>query len=536
MTAYSSFSLTMSSLTHSERLAPGLSFLTNLTFWQWFLVASGILVTRAVLVSIYNVFFHPLAKYPGPRLASISDIWTAYHYSSGKWPWVIERTIKEYGDIVRIGPNSLVFLEPQAAIDIHGSKRNLRDTFIKTPLFDGIGDEDDGLLWERDPVKHRAVSKTMSPAFSGNSLRAKIPTLNKHIDIMISQMKEHDQETGLDIGVWLTWLAMDSAVDLACGWELHELRDMKSHAFLEGMDAAGMLVIILATTKIYPILTPAVMLLTPWRLMRSLPQMAKALRAMVLQRIETRDNLKHSDFFEQLLPPGKAAPKTTKQFRHMVTVIGQLIIGGYDTTSVTSYMFLHFCLRNPEVMEELKREVRETFSSYDDITVENLWSLPWLNACLQETLRVVTVATHHSLPRISPGATVDGLYVPKGVTCRTSLFTYNRSERFFHDPSNFRPERWLSPDHPKYDPIFAHDDRRAYMPFITGPRQCPGRELAKITFRLVVAKLIWSFDIKQVSKPLEFDRDFRVYSNWLKPELRLRFFPVKRQCLVSAEH
>ncbi|KAI0434880.1 cytochrome P450 [Xylaria sp. FL1042] len=502
----------MPSLAHSESLTTASSFLASISIWQWLLLAGGILVLRAILVSIYNVFFHPLAKYPGPRLASISDIWMVQASkgcpsSSGKWPWVVERAVKKY--------------------DVHGPKRDLKDTFVKTPLMDGLGDEDDGLLWERNPERHRVVSKTMSPAFSGNSLRAKVPTLNKHIDLMISQMREHGQgEAGLD---WFTWLAMDSATDLACGWELHELRDMKTHAFLDGMDAASMLAIILATTKIYPILTPAVMLLTPWRLMRTLPQMLGALRTMVRKRIETRDNLKHSDFFEQLLPPGKEAPKTNKDMRHMLTVIGQLIIGGYDTTSVTSYMMLYFGLRNPEVLEELKREVRGTFSRYEDITAENLRSLPWLNACMQETLRVVTVATHHSLPRISPGGTVDGTYVPKGVICRTALFTYNRSERFFHDPSSFKPERWLSPDHPKYDPVFAGDDRRAYMPFIIGPRQCPGREMAKITFRLVLAKLFWSFDIEQVSKRLDFDTDFRVYSAWLKPELRVRFLPVKRE-------
>ncbi|TGJ81697.1 hypothetical protein E0Z10_g7077 [Xylaria hypoxylon] len=395
---------------------------------------------------------------------------------------------------------------------------------------DGLGDEDDGLLWERDPEKHRVASKAMSPAFSSNALRAKIPTLNKYIDMMISQMRDHGQdEAGLDVSEWFTWLAMDSATDLACGWELHELRDMKSHDFLEGMDAAGMLAIVLSTAKIYPILTPAVMLLTSWRAMTLIPKMINGLRAKVVERIERRDSLMHPDFCEQLLPVGKEVPKTRKQLRHMLTVLGQLIIGGYDTTSVVTYMFFFFVLRNPEVLRELKREIRENFPRYEDITAENLKSLPWLNACMQETLRVVTVATHHSLPRISPGAMVNGIYVPKGVICRTSLFTYNRSERFFHDPSSFRPERWLARDHPKYDPVFADDNHRGYMPFITGPRQCPGREMAKITFRLVVSKLFWSFDVVQVSKRLEFDKDFRVYSIWTKPELRVRFLPVKRE-------
>lgn len=28
--------------------------------------------------AIYNVYFHPLAKYPGPRLAAMTDLWWAY--------------------------------------------------------------------------------------------------------------------------------------------------------------------------------------------------------------------------------------------------------------------------------------------------------------------------------------------------------------------------------------------------------------------------------------------------------------------------
>ncbi|KAI1308247.1 cytochrome P450 [Xylaria venustula] len=367
---------------------------------------SFLLLIRAIWTSIYNIFFRPLAKYPGPRLASLSDIWVAYHYSSGKWPWVVERTIKEYGDIVRIGPNSLAFLQPQAAI-------------------------------ERDPEKHRVASKVMSLAFSGNALRAKIPTLNKYNDMMISRMRDNGQgEAGLNVSEWFTWLAMDSVTDLACGWELHELRDMKSHVFLEGMEEAGMLAIVLSTAKIDP------------RTMTLVSKMINSLRAKVIERIERRDNIMHPDFCEQLLSVRK-----------------YLIIGGYDTTSVVTYVFFFFGLRNPEVLVELKQEIRQTFHRYEDSNAEDLRSLPWLNACMKETLRVVTVATHHSLLRISSGAMVDGIiYVPKGV----------RVGAFFHDPSSFRPECRLAREHPKYDPAFADDDHRGFMPFITGARQCPG--------------------------------------------------------------
>lgn len=43
--------------------------------------------------------------------------------------------------------------------------------------------------------------------------------------------------------------------------------------------------------------------------------------------------------------------------------------------------------------------------------------------------------------------------------------------------------------------------------------------------RLVAAKMLWLFDMEQISKPLDFDTDFRVYGMWKKPELRVRLVP-----------
>lgn len=67
-------------------------------------------------------------------------------------------------------------------------------------MVDGLGDDDDGLLWERNPEKHRRVSKMMAPAFSGNSLRAKLPTMNKYTDLLVTRMAETGTgDEGLDL-------------------------------------------------------------------------------------------------------------------------------------------------------------------------------------------------------------------------------------------------------------------------------------------------------------------------------------------------
>jgi hypothetical protein len=45
----------------------------------------------AVCKSIYNLFFHPLAKFPGPKFAAISNFNYAYH-------WLVESEVRDYAE------------------------------------------------------------------------------------------------------------------------------------------------------------------------------------------------------------------------------------------------------------------------------------------------------------------------------------------------------------------------------------------------------------------------------------------------------
>jgi cytochrome P450 len=65
----------------------------------------------------------------------------------------------------------------------------------------------------------------------------------------------------------------------------------------------------------------------------------------------------------------------------------------------------------------------------------------------------------------------------------------------FAEPEAFRPERWLAgPDRP----AGASSAKRVAMPFGAGPRLCPGRYLAMLEMKMVMAMLLASFDIESV--------------------------------------
>lgn len=84
-------------------------------------------------------------------------------------------------------------------VDIYETHTKQLEHFTRTDWLD-LGEGEDGINWERDPIKHRRVRKNLSPAFSVKSLRAKEPTLHRHIDYFLDRMRElGNQEEGVEL-------------------------------------------------------------------------------------------------------------------------------------------------------------------------------------------------------------------------------------------------------------------------------------------------------------------------------------------------
>ena len=67
-------------------------------------------------------------------------------------------------------------------------------------------------------------------------------------------------------------------------------------------------------------------------------------------------------------------------------------------------------------------------------------------------------------------------------------------ERRFPLAQTFDPERWLSG-------VSATSAKRVAMPFGAGPRLCPGRYLALLEMKMVMAMLLANFEIDSVATP-----------------------------------
>ena len=78
---------------------------------------------------------------------------------------------------------------------------------------------------------------------------------------------------------------------------------------------------------------------------------------------------------------------------------------------------MNMLLRHPEIYAKLKDEIRTTFKSEADINLEIAHKLPYLNACIEENLRIFPPAPIGFLRQIQAGGdTVDGDFVPGGAS------------------------------------------------------------------------------------------------------------------------
>lgn len=79
------------------------------TVLQALCLGAACLVLPPILLVLYRLFLHPLARVPGPKLAAISDVWHALHVRDGRMLQLGQTLHKKYGPAVRVGPNEVWF-------------------------------------------------------------------------------------------------------------------------------------------------------------------------------------------------------------------------------------------------------------------------------------------------------------------------------------------------------------------------------------------------------------------------------------------
>jgi cytochrome P450 len=170
--------------------------------------------------------------------------------------------------------------------------------------------------------------------------------------------------------------------------------------------------------------------------------------------------------------------------------VATMLFAGEDTTANAMAWLLMLLADAPGPAARVREEVDTVLAGEEQVgAFAELAGLGYLEAAAVESMRLRPIAPQNGATARQP-TDLAGLRVDAGqvliMLSRPSALDAAR----FPDPLVFRPERWLGDDAESAD-----DTRRVLFPFGGGPRYCPGRYLAMVEIKMVVAMAIGNFRI-----------------------------------------
>jgi cytochrome P450 len=217
-------------------------------------------------ITIYNLFFHPLRHFPGPKSWAATPLPSSLNILRGHPHIEILELHKRYGDVVRLSPNELSFSHSDAWREIYGHLKRGDAENAKDPRLEGI---DDHSMITATRERHGQMRRLLSSAFSARAMAEQQPLIDKYINLFITRLREHGQggKAPLNMTKWFEWTTFDIIGDLSFGEPFGCLQNATSHPWVESFfDSLGVVPIVqtLCSLPLYSLLMPLyVMLFMP---------------------------------------------------------------------------------------------------------------------------------------------------------------------------------------------------------------------------------------------------------------------------------
>jgi cytochrome P450 len=227
----------------------------------------------------------------------------------------------------------------------------------------------------------------------------------------------------------------------------------------------------------------------PWILWRKMPRPGykKHLRRVddYLYKIirERRNSEPIKDLLGHLLEAGLDDDRIRDQ---MLT----MLIAGHDTSTALLAWSFYLLGSHPEVMHRLQSELDSSIG-YNPPTTPAGWQPHLLDEVIKEALRLyppIHIGNRRLAEEVDFG---EGRRVPAGERLFYSIYLSHRDKSIWENADEFRPERF---EHGRKTPPFA------YVPFGGGPRACIGAAFGQAEARIVIARLLQTFQFTLIDK------------------------------------
>nr|GLL48313.1 cytochrome P450 CYP82D47-like [Ipomoea trifida] len=172
-----------------------------------------------------------------------------------------------------------------------------------------------------------------------------------------------------------------------------------------------------------------------------------------------------------------------------------LIAGGADTTSIMLTWALSLMMNNPHVLNMAQEELDIVVGKERKVNESDIKNLVYLQAIVKETFRMYPGAPLGGPRMFTEDCTISGFHVPKDTWLFFNLWKLQRDPQVWSSPHEFKPERFIN-NHKDLD-VLGQDFE--LIPFGAGRRICPGITFGLQMVHLLLANLLHSFELSNVS-------------------------------------
>ncbi|KAI9501158.1 hypothetical protein GGI25_000612 [Coemansia spiralis] len=474
----------------------------QLIYWCTDWISSNIIFLTLLLLCYLGfsvakqVHTSPLRHIPGPLPARLTKRYFELISALGGMATNGLKHSRRYGDIYVCQPNGISISDPADIRRVLSTPQFTKHRYYRLLKFTGI----DSIM---TTMEHDMVSKrrrTLGPYFTTSFVSKMEALIMAHgaqaiIAKWDSQLEE-SQTCVVNYSETFTLCMFSSVSRLVFGQELlfdnnEQLRWITNSTLFISMRA----ILQLLPHWLFKILT------WPWEHMYT--KIATHVENSISERKQllAQSSDRPVDLLQALLDceDPKSKMHLSPEQIHAEALL--LLIGGIDPIAFTLTWAVHLLMLYPECYKRATDEVRSQFSSLVSYA-EARARLPFLEACILETLRLVPVPSVQ-IPREVPsgGTTIKGHFIPAGTVVFANTWGSHTSEQHWRDPLRFHPERFLEGSSAE-----IRLRRHSVFTFGYGNRICLGKHLAWFNMLTILANLLLRYDFKLPSTCSRADR------------------------------
>ncbi|WPG98294.1 Hypothetical protein R9X50_00108200 [Acrodontium crateriforme] len=514
----------------------------------WPILLFVTLVTRLLT----NKYQKGLNKYPGSKFAALTNLWRfidALKRSPERTHVALHR---QYGDVVRLGPNVLSFADPKAIKVIYGLNKNMtKSDFYPVQQAVAKGVRLESLFSTKNEDYHARYRRCINGAFAMSSLVGYEPLVDRTTDTFIIETARRfcgSTPQSCDFSRWLQFFAFDV---------IGELTWSKRLGFVERNEDVDGIVKFVGDFLAYagPIgqmpwldmlwkKNPIKLWLQRLGLDKSTFAVTRFAQTQAADRANEMAKIKSDGILDDsrgrpvdLLMKFTQAQHDHPEFmtdKQVLASCTSMIFAGSETTAISLSSVFYHLLKHPraytKLMDELDEAVRSgtiTEKNHGKVSWAESQKLPYLDAVIQESFRLHPAAGL-ILERVAPpqGIEILGERIPGGTIVGCNAWVvHRRPEVFGEDVEAFRPERWLEATGEQLKEMKA-----TLFQFGAGSRTCIGKNISLLEIYKLVPTFLRNYEIAFATP----NSEWRTYGAWFVRQLDFEVTFRKRETSLCA--